>query len=79
VDWRLPKNKSRPTLKTCDGHRATTGDGTPRVGIIGDGTAGIIGDRTRGTSGDGTDGIGGTSGNGTRGIDGIAGNALLSG
>ena len=80
MDWRLPKNKSRPTLETCGGHRATlgmaiTGDGTTRVGIIGDGagivvdgTAGIIGDRIRGTSGNGTPGIDGTGG--------IAGNRI---
>jgi hypothetical protein len=69
---------------------AITGDGTTRVGIVGErtagiigaGTLGIIGNRTRGTNGNGTHGIGGTSGNGTRGIDGTAGivdNALLSG
>ena len=77
MDWRLPKNKSRPTLKTCGGHRATigmavTGDGTTRVGwgwrIGGGGTAGIIWDRIRGTSGSGTPGIDGTGG--------IAGNRI---
>jgi hypothetical protein len=62
---------------------AITGDGTTRVGIIGDG-AGIVVDGTAGIIGGGTariigDRIRGTSGNGTPGIDGtggIAGNRI---